>query len=96
MLLGSNTQAARPAFFLGCIFANPLSTFFLIFQGLFPVDSDEDEAVADMIVDAVESVTSAMIKWFFEENPAKKVFSLPLKRETLFIFPFKKLITSYQ
>ncbi|XP_067047614.1 glutathione S-transferase 1-like [Acropora muricata] len=40
--------------------------------GFFPVNSDEDEAIADMIVDAVEGVTSAMVKWFLEENPAKK------------------------
>ena len=57
-------------------FANLSSIFFPIFQGFFPVNSDEDEAIADMIVDAVEGVTSAMVKWFLEENPAKKVFPL--------------------
>ena len=40
------------------------------------MNSDEDEAIADMIVDAAEGVTSAMVKWFLEENPAKKVFPL--------------------
>ena len=40
------------------------------------MNSDEDEAIADMIVDAVEGVTSGMVKWFLEKDPAKKVFPL--------------------